>query len=431
MTVLAHPAAPPQHQRGTGAVEAGVAILGLGCIGSAVADLLGSRACAPCRRLRIVGALVTSVAGRHARTPVPLFTEPLAILDAEPDVVVEVLGGLEPARTIVLEALSRGIPVVTANKTLVAVHGDELFAAAARFGTPLRCEAAVVAGVPFLGTFASRPLAAAVDGVTAILNGTSNFVLSRVDEGVALADALADAQRQGFAEPDPSKDLDGSDAAEKLAILLRHFAHVSIQPSEIHVSSIEGIGPAEMSAARELGGRLKPVAFAAWTNDEVVCHAGPAFLTEDDPLAALAGVLNGIRLERHGGAALHLIGPGAGPDVTARTILDDVLEALAGHELPLSSPLPRARVVPPATQGWFVNLRATRLPDAVDIADLLSAHGVWVHRWGATRTGSGSHARALLTLPCSADELRTALGAVGSACGCVARSWPIVEVNHD
>lgn len=433
MTVLARPtASADERQRpGCGPGEARVALLGLGTIGSAVANLLANRACAPDLELRLAGALVRTAVGRHARTPIPLFTEPLSIFDAEPDVVVEVLGGLEPARTIVLEALSRRIPVVTANKTLVAVHGDELLAAAARSETPFRMEAAVVAGVPFLGTFTNRPLASAVDRVTAIVNGTSNFVLSHVDEGIAPAEALVDAQRQGFAEPDPSKDLDGSDAAEKLAILLRHFARLSIQPSEIYTSSIDRVGLDEMKAARELGGRIKPLACAAWTGEEVDCFAGPAFLFQDDPLAALDGALNGVRLERRGSGPVHLTGPGAGPDVTARTILDDVFEVLAGRELRRSGPLPRARISRQGTQGWFVSLRATRLPHAVDLADLLAAHGVWVRRWGAMHTRSDADARALLTFACAPAELHLALTAVVSASGCIAKFWPIVEVFRD
>jgi homoserine dehydrogenase len=368
----------------------------------------------------------------HCReASVPLFTEPGAVFETEPDVIVEVLGGLEPARTIVLDALRRGIPVVTANKTLVATHGDELFAAAAQCGTPLRCEAAVVAGVPFLGTFASRPLASAVDRVAGILNGTSNFILARVGEGMAAADALADAQRQGYAEPDPSKDLNGSDAAEKLAILLRHFARLSIQPSEITTTSIDGIGPDEMTHARELGGRIKPVAVAQWRKDEVVCFAGPGFVSVEDPLAWLDGVLNGVRLERRDGAPLYFCGPGAGPEVTARTILDDVFEALSNRDVPPLGSLPRARVEAPTALGWYVSLRAPRLPDAEDVADLLAAHGVWVRRWGTAHTDEGIEARALLTFPCPSSALQRVLGAVASASGCAARSCPIVEVERD
>lgn len=411
--------------------EARVAILGLGRIGSAVVELLEGTTPALPIQTKITGALVKDRAS-HRRTPsIPLFTEPGAVFETEPDAIVEVLGGLEPARTIVLEALRRGIPVVTANKTLVATHGDELFAAAEHWGTPLRSEAAVVAGVPFLGTFASRPLASAVDRVAGILNGTTNFILSRVDEGIAAADALAEAQRQGYAEPDPSKDLDGTDAAEKLAILLRLFARLSIQAPEITTMSIDGIGPQDMTHARELGGRIKPVAFAEWTKDEVACFAGPGFVPAQDPLARLEGVLNGVRLERRNAAPLYFSGPGAGPEVTARTVLDDVFESLSNRDVPRWGSLPRARVKSPTALGWFVTLRAPCLPDAEDVADLLSAHGVWVRRWGTARTHEGLDARALLTFPCSSSELQSVLGAVASASGCAARSCPIVEVERD
>ena len=134
-----------------------------------------------------------------------------------PTVIVEALGGLEPARTLVLDAIARGIPVVTANKSLLAHHGDELADAAARAGVSLRFEASVVAGVPFLGTFARRPYASALTSITGIVNGTTNFILSQMQDGTSdYGSALAEAQRRGFAEPEPSKDVDGIDAAEKL-----------------------------------------------------------------------------------------------------------------------------------------------------------------------------------------------------------------------
>jgi hypothetical protein len=186
-----------------------------------------------------------------------------------------------------------------------------------------------------------------------------------------------------------------------------------------------------MAHARELGGRIKPVAFAQWKKDEVVCFASPGFVSAQDPLASLDGVLNGIRLERRHAAPLYFSGPGAGPEATARTIFDDVVEALSDRGTTRLGSLPRARVKAPTALGWYVSLRAPRLPDAEDLADLLAAHGVWVRRWGTTHTDEGLDARALLTLPCSSSELQSALGAVASASGCAVRSCPIVEVERD
>jgi homoserine dehydrogenase len=139
------------------------------------------------RTVRIAGALVRDPASRVRPDAVPLTTAGLTLLDARPDLVVEVLGGLEPARTLVLDALNRGIPVVTANKSLLAHHGEELFETAARAGVPLRYEAAVIAGVPFLGTFARRPLASAISSITGIVNGTTNFIPSQLQQDEAVS----------------------------------------------------------------------------------------------------------------------------------------------------------------------------------------------------------------------------------------------------
>ena len=420
------PAAPP----GQG-VEPRIALLGLGRIGTAVAreierQPLPGRGCA-----HITGALVRGLRSTTRCRSFPLVTEAARLLDSAPDVVIEVLGGLEPARTLVLEALARRIPVVTANKTLLAAHGDELLAAATRFGTPLRFEAAVLAGVPFLGAFGCRPLAAAaVHRITGIFNGTSNYVLSRVDEGLSFTEALADARHKGFAEPDPSKDIDGNDAAEKLSILIRHFAGLSVRPAAIPRTSINGIGPDDLARSRELGGRLKPIAFAEWRDTEVSCFTGPAFLSEGDPLAALHGVLSGIRLESTGNLPLHFTGPGAGPEVTARTILDDVVEALEDRRTPAPAAARGGRVLGPPSPGWYVTLHAAVLAEAVEIADLFGAHGIWVRRWGAAHPQAGGGVRGLLTFPCAATELDGALRAIAAASGCSARAYPVIEAGR-
>lgn len=428
-TVLQPPAAwPPAAHPDSPRAEARLLLFGLGRIGSAVADSL-DRGALPARwRVRVAGALVRRA--RDVRRPFPTCTDVSTLLNPLPDVVVEALGGLEPARTLVLDALGRRIPVVTANKSLLAVHGDELLAAARRFDVALRYEACVIAGVPFLGTFQNRPLAARVDGVTGILNGTSNYILSRVEEGLAAAEALADAQERGLAEPDAARDLDGGDAAEKLAILIRCFGHLSVRPQDIPTVPIGSAGPDDLSRARQLGGRLKPLAFARWTDRAVSCFVGPAFVPAADPLAALGGVLNGVRLQRAGTAPLHFTGPGAGPEITARTLLDDVVEVLrdgrAGEPIEASS----GCVQPPAGVGWFVTLRAPRLADAVDVADLLGGHGIWVRRWGVPRAEPGGVAQSVLLFPCDARQLEGALRAVAAASGCLTSACPALEAAH-
>jgi homoserine dehydrogenase len=201
-----------------------IGLLGVGTVGSAVARLALTCPDELGWPLRITTGLVRDLDKPRLPDSLELTVCGTAVLDSDPDVVIEVLGGLEPARTLVLEALRRRIPVVTANKSLLAHHGEELLDAAALAGVPLRYEAAVVAGVPFLGTFARRPLASRVTSIFAVVNGTSNFVLSQMDDlGCDFDAAVARAQALGFAEPDPSKDVDGIDASEKLTILVRQF----------------------------------------------------------------------------------------------------------------------------------------------------------------------------------------------------------------
>ena len=263
-------------------------------------------------------------------------TDAESVFATRPAVVVEVLGGIEPARTLVLEALRRGLPVVTANKSLVAHHGDELMDAAARAGVALRYEASVIAGVPFLGTFARRPYASALSSLSGIVNGTTNFILSHMHGGTTEYDsALTEAQRRGFAEPDPGKDVGGVDAVEKLVILIRQFAGRRVSPADIETTGIGHITAADLREAHELGGVLKPVVLAEGLDVDaaaIAAFAGPALVPARHPLAQVSLASNALRLRDIAGSELCFTGPGAGPDVTAITILDDVVEAVSVRE---------------------------------------------------------------------------------------------------
>jgi len=394
-----------------------VALLGFGCIGSAVARL--ASACPD--HFRLSGALV-----RHPdrsrpdapATPFSLTGDPDVLLARRPDVIVEVLGGLEPARTIVRDALERGIPVVTANKSLVAAHGDELLDVSARTGTPFLYEASVLAGVPFLGAFGARPHVAAVTRLAGIVNGTSNFILTRMDAaGVDCSAALADAQRHGYAEPDPRNDLAGIDAAEKLVVLLRHFGLGTTASGDFEVTGIERMRALDMGLARQLAGAVKPIVWAERYSTGVRAFVGPAFVPAAHRLSRIAGVENGIHLEKTSGE-LFFSGPGAGPAPTAATILDDVIAAAAAPRARPSrrrvSPT-RCKVETPET-GWFVRISGSMLPAGGEIADLLAAQGVWVRRTSAPDTAR-EH-RGLLTFACSRRRLEWALDALAQTAGC-------------
>ena len=406
-----------------------IALFGLGQVGSALARLVSTAPPELGRSVRITGALVRNAARITSGSDLPLTSDPRELLDGRPDVVVEVLGGLEPARTLVLEALSRGIPVVTANKSLLAAHGDELLEAAWRARVPLRYEASVVAGVPFLGTFDRRPLAAAVTELAGIVNGTSHFILSRMETGCDYAAALVEAQRLGYAERDPCKDIGGIDPAEKLTILIRHFARARVSTADIPVLGIDWVIAADLLQARELGGTIKPVVYADLRQPGTAsAFVGPAFVPFRHPLAALSGVTNGVCL-RSTHASVFYSGPGAGPAVTAATILDDVAEALAGaREIrPWQKPL-SATVSAPVEGRWLVRLTAAAgLPHASDTADLLGAHDVWTSRITDATTRPGPDCRWLLTLPCARRRIERAIRSLSEAARCDARCLPVLE----
>lgn len=392
-----------------------LALLGCGNVGSALLRLL--REGSPPRPLRVVHALVRDARRARPDTPVAAFTEDArTIFRSRPGAIVELLGGLEPARSLVLEALERRIPVVTANKSLLARHGAEIRRAAAGTSTPLLYEAAVIAGVPFLGTFARRPNAARATGFQGILNGTSNYVLTLCgDERREFLEAVAEAQRLGYAEPDPHNDVTGVDACEKLVVLLQQFAGVDVSPEAIETVGIGAVTGAIAADATRLGGVIKPVAIADWT-DELNAFVGPAFVVGHHPLASVTGVENALLLDTARGR-LRFQGPGAGPDVTASTVVDDVHEIARGSAAADERVLRAASPRPPET-GWLVSLDAVRLPEALDLADFFSAHGVYVRRSTERHSNGGRTRQAFLTLPVPRASLERALSGICRAAAC-------------
>lgn len=357
-------------------------IVGLGSVGQAVARLApdASRLREAGLKFRVVGALVRDVdKPRRCVRPPRVTSNPSAFLRGNYDVVVEALGSVEPARGIVGRLLGRGIPVVTANKALVAAHGPELAALAARRGTVLRYEASALAGVPFLGALAARPLVSDVQQFTAVVNGTSNFILSTLDaERCAFDTALANAQALGLTEPDPSRDLDGRDAADKLSLLAAIFGWGTLAPAKIDVHGIRDITPRDLAVARALGGTIKPIAHAAISAAGVSAFIGPALVPSNHPLASLTGTLSGIQLSGRFVSDLFFSGPGAGPEITAATILDDAVEAVSTvpkGPRTIVRPHRAAAVASAPATGWLVRARFPGyVPDAGAATQIFAAH---------------------------------------------------------
>lgn len=405
-----------------------IGLLGLGNVGSAfarltreAADHLSARGLAP-----IVATSLVRNADRErpAARFVGAVTDSRSLFFSEPiDVLVEAIGGVEPAFTLVCGALDQGIPVVTANKSLVAAHGEELAVLARRRGTVLRYEAACIAGVPFLGMFERRALVSRASSVTAILNGTSNYILSRLSNaspGGTFEAALAHAQRLGYAEPDPSMDISGADAAEKLTILIRVLGRLVVEPASIPVDGLASVDAGDIAAAAAFDGALRPLSRAAWTGQALRAHVGPAFVSANHPLARVAGVTNGVVIDGEYGALCYS-GPGAGPDVTAATLLDDVAEVVRGRRLP-GPPAEPARPASSITRpdsGWF--LRLTGDAGHADIADLLGSYGVFCTR--LARHGERIYALTCIAAP---GRVHAVLDALQAATGVAAAAFPAI-----
>jgi homoserine dehydrogenase len=414
-----------------------IGLLGLGNVGSAFArhtrdavSHLGARGFLPI----VATALVRSTARpRPAASFVSGLTSDVEAFFAEPvDIVVEALGGVEPAYTLVRRALDRGIPVVTANKSLIAAHGEELVQLARRRATALRFEASCIAGVPFLGQFERRPLAARATGVTAILNGTSNSILTAMTSGATFAAALADAQRLGFAEPDPAMDVSGADAAEKLAILVRLFGRLLLDPAAVPLESLAGVEPEDIAIAAAFDGAIRPIAHASWHGRAVHAFAGPAFVGGAHPLARVSGVTNGIVIAA-APAPICLTGPGAGPDVTADTLLDDVAELVAERRVrtPPPEPSPSATSVTRPHTAWFLRVDAGRGSSGggtreADVADLLGSYGIW-----STRMTRRDGRVYVLTCAASYGRAQSACDALQAATGAAVAAFPALGAGGE
>ena len=318
---------------------AGVALLGLGTIGSGVARLLTAEPARIARRagrpVRIVGALVRD-AGRP-RGPfaqdVPLTTDARRLIEDERvSLVVEALGGTEPARTLVLEALAAGKDVVTANKALLAEHGVEIFGEARRLGRALAFEGSVAGGVPIVQALGVGLAANEILSISAIVNGTCNFILtSMTRDGVGYADALAEAQRLGYAEPDPTFDVDGTDAAHKLAILAQLGFGANVATSSIPRTGIDRVPAADLRYAGELGYVVKLLAQAKRTEAGLELQVAPRLVRHGTPLADVSGPYNAIRVVGDVVGDTLFYGRGAGAMPTASAVVGDIIDVVLGR----------------------------------------------------------------------------------------------------
>ncbi len=247
------------------------------------------------------------------------------IMDHDIDVLVELIGGVDVARDLILKALNNKKNVVTANKAVIFNHGDELFSVANKNGVKLLYESSVCAGTPIIKLLNQELAASKISKISGMLNGTSNYILSNMEEGMEFGPTLKLAQEKGYAEPDPSFDIEGTDAAHKIGILSSLAFGSSLPPKDFYIEGINGIHKSDFEYAHEMGFTIKHLAVAKLTNNSIDLRAHPALVKLDSYLANLKGVRNGIEVETDLLGTLHIAGSGAGQEATASGVISDLI----------------------------------------------------------------------------------------------------------
>ncbi|MGH2449942.1 MAG: homoserine dehydrogenase [Candidatus Limnocylindria bacterium] len=317
------------------AIDVPVALLGYGTVGSAVDRLLSENAedieRATGLRLRVVRALVRDPDKERPYAPPPgvLTTEFAAVRDdASIAVVAEVMGGIEPAGAYIRELLRAGKPVVSANKQLIARDGAELFRTASETGVQLRFEASVCAAIPVIKVLREALVVTNVHRVLGIVNGTTNFILTEMEAGAGYAEALAEAQRRGFAEADPTEDVSGADAAAKMAILATIAFGSRVRLADVRCEGIENVTPEHLAAAAEMDMAVRLVGSATLVDEKLDVRVGPVFVDRHHPLAAVEGAFNAVMLQGDAIREITLEGPGAGGRETASAVVADMVSVI-------------------------------------------------------------------------------------------------------
>ncbi|MDJ0791619.1 MAG: homoserine dehydrogenase [Acidimicrobiia bacterium] len=365
----------------------GIGLLGAGTVGGTlVRRLVGeSEAIASKTGLtfdvRKVGVRDLSRPREFDVTEGMLTTEPTEVVDdPSVDIVVEVMGGLEPAGDLILAALEAGKPVITANKELIAARGPELIAAAERKGVPLLFEAAVGGGIPIIRPLSETLAGEHLERILGIVNGTTNYILSQMTEaGVTYEEALAEAKALGYAEPDPTADVSGADAASKAAILASLAFGTWVGPSDVYTEGIEAVDAMDIAFGADFGYVVKLIGTAERIGSGVNVRVHPAMVPVEHPLAGIRGATNAVFIEGPSIDSLLFSGPGAGGEPTATAVLGDVIDAaretLAGAQVAPRIRFSAADVVPfeQVPTRWYVRLLVDDKPGV--LAKIAGAFG--------------------------------------------------------
>jgi len=311
-----------------------VGLIGFGTVGSGVVKILQKNSKLIEKRMgakivlkRIVDIDVKTDRGVKLRPGILSTKADDVIKDPEIDIVLELIGGIEPAKTFILKAIQNGKHIITANKALLALHGDEIFRAAHRSGVDVNFEASVGGGIPLIRSIKEGLVANRIHSIFGILNGTSNYILSKMtDEGRSFKEVLREAQEKGYAEADPTYDIEGIDAAHKLAILIRLAFGTSIQFKEIFIGGISEITPLDIQFGREFGYRIKLLAITKTDQGKIEARVHPTLIPEGHLLSTVEGVFNAIYIKGDAIGPTLFYGQGAGQMPTGSAVVSDLVE---------------------------------------------------------------------------------------------------------
>ena len=387
-----------------------IGLLGCGTVGGALVDLLDARRATITARTGVelrIGAIAVRDTAKHQdrlADPSLLTTDTAAVVaDPEVDIVVELIGGTDPALTLVRTALENGKPVITGNKELLAAHGPELYAVAAEHGVDLLFEAAVAGGIPLIRPLRESLVGEDISRVMGIINGTTNYILTKMSqEGADYADALADAQALGYAEADPTADVEGYDAGAKAAIIASIVFGVDVRSSDVQHEGISSITAADIDTAKRLGYVIKALAVIERADGEVAVRVHPAMVPTGHPLANVNDSFNAVFVEGATVGDLMFYGRGAGGGPTASAVLGDLVDAAvnvangAAARLSITEKA-RLRSVDELSSQFYLTMVVSDEPGVLaQVATVFGIHGVSIQVM--EQSGTGGDAELCLIL---------------------------------
>lgn len=410
-----------------------VGLCGLGTVGRGTVRVLSRNADVLAQRSGVTIELV-QIGARNAvpdadTGAIPLTRDIFAVAaNPEVDVLVELIGGIEPARELVLAAIANGKQVVTANKALIATCGNEIFAAARARGVTVAYEASVAGGIPIIKALREGLAANRIRWLAGIINGTSNFILSEMrDKGRQFADVLAEAQLLGYAEADPSLDVEGIDAAHKLVILAALAFDMPLRPDAVYIEGITAIQPEDVVYAGELGYRIKHLGVARRNGRGIELRVHPTLVPERSLIAQVHGVMNAIMVKGDAVGATLYCGPGAGAEPTASAVIADILDiarrldgggrdatAVPGARADAPEPLDVVDIAA-AESAHYLRVSALDRPGVLSqLAQILSAHGISIEAIIQKEPAPGQDHVPLIMLTnrTRESEVRAAIGAI-------------------